>query len=105
MPKESCILDTIKIGAGFIGIKEGIETFALEDIYTSALGCPDMAYSFARTGAELMCSMPEYEILAGFTIGVFANLTAGFIKSEYGSLSNFIRRKRLADEYAYSRFR
>lgn len=101
------MIDTLKIGAGIIGIKEGISCFEismLESVYAYAAGCSDMIYDISQAGADYLYFMPENELLAGFGIGIVANLTAGFIKSEYGSIANFIRRKKPADEFAYSRF-
>jgi len=101
------MIDTLKIGAGLIGLKEGIgrvESDMLESVYAYAAGCGDLVYEVSQAGADYFSIMPYNDLLAGFGIGVFANLTAGFIKSEYGSLTNFIRRKRLSDEFTYSRF-
>ncbi|NOQ37650.1 hypothetical protein GQ472_02060 [archaeon] len=101
------MIDTLKVGAGIIGIKEGIgrvESDMLESVYAYAAGCGDLIYEISQTGVDYLHIIPDNELLAGFTIGVVANLTAGFIKSEYGSLANFIRRKKLSDEFIYSRF-
>ena len=99
--------DTLKIGAGIVGIKEGIgrvESDMLGSAYMYATGCGDLIYEISQAGVDYFYIMPENELLAGFTIGIVANLTAGFIKSEYGSLANFLRRKKIADEFTYSRF-
>ncbi len=101
------MIDTLKIGAGLIGLKEGIsclEISMLESVYAYAAGCSDFIYDISQSGADYFYIMPDNDLLAGFTLGIVANLTAGFIKSEYGSLTNFIRRKRIADELTYSRF-
>ncbi len=101
------MIDTLKIGAGIVGIKEGIgrvESDMLGSAYAYAAGCGDLIYDISLSGVDYFHIIPDNELLAGFGIGIFANLTAGFIKSEYGSLSNFIRRKKPADEFNYSRF-
>lgn len=101
------MVDTLKIGAGLIGLKEGIgrvESDMLGNIYASVAGCGDQVYEVSQAGVDYFYIMPYNDLLAGFTIGVVANLTAGFIKSEYGSFANFIRRKKPADEFTYSRF-
>ncbi|MCK4809272.1 MAG: hypothetical protein KAS90_06630 [Candidatus Aenigmarchaeota archaeon] len=107
MTSRKHMTDTLKIGAGIVGIKEGIgrvESDMLGSAYAYAAGCGDLIYNISLSGADYFHIMPENELLAGFTIGVVANLTAGFIKSEYGSLANFMRRKKLSDEFIYSRF-
>jgi len=101
------MIDTLKIGAGIVGIKEGIgrvESEMFGSAYVYAAECGDLIYNISLSGADYFHIMPDNELLAGFGIGIFANLTAGFIKSEYGSLANFIRRKRLSDDFIYSRF-
>ncbi len=100
-------IDTLKIGAGFMGLKEGIdkvEISMLESVYSSAAGYGDVIYDISQAGADLIYILPDNDLLAGFSLAVIANLTAGFIKSEYGGLSNFIRRKKITDEHSYSRF-
>lgn len=92
------ILDTLKIGTGLIGLWYGIEYFSPEEMYEMVLDCPDTVYGVASECSDIIWDLPNSEIVVGFGIGVVANLTASFIKTEYGGFCNFIRRKRVKKE-------
>ena len=112
MSKVKHIFDTLKIGAGIIGAKEGVEYLndgvfdtMFENIYSSVVSGGDILCELSYSGMDYLNIIPDNELMVGFGIGVVSNLAASFIKSEYGSITNFIRRNRLKDESIYGRFR
>ncbi|MBW6462394.1 MAG: hypothetical protein K0B07_05090 [DPANN group archaeon] len=113
MSKVKHIFDTLKIGAGIIGAKEGIEYVnggggfdtMFENIYMSVVDGGEILYGFSNSSIDYLSTISNNELMMGFGIGVISNIAAGFIKSEYGSITNLIKRKRLKEEPIYSRFR
>lgn len=112
MSKIKHIFDTLKIGAGIIGAKEGVEYLddgvfdtISENIYSSVVYGGEILSEFSHSGIDYLNIIPDNELMVGFGIGVVSNLAAGFIKSEYGSITNLIRRKKIKEESIYSRFR
>ena len=109
MVNAKYLIDTLMIGAGFIGLKEGYDAGFLENVYLSLIDKSDVLYAsifdISISGSEYLHTLPNNELIAGFAIGILSNLTAGFIKNEYGSLSNFLLRKKDTKTSIYSRFR
>ena len=112
MSKVKHIFDTLKIGASIIGAKEGVEYLddgvfdtMFENIYTSVVSCGKILSELSHPGMDYLNIIPDNELIVGFGIGVVSNLAAGFIKSEYGSITNLVRSKRLKEESIYNKFR
>ncbi|NOQ56297.1 MAG: hypothetical protein GQ477_05855 [Nanohaloarchaea archaeon] len=112
MSKINHIFDTLKIGTGLIGVKETSEYLdadvfgsVFEDVYSVIVESGDMLSDLSYPGIDYLGIFPDKELMVGFGIGIISNLAAGFIKSEYGSITNLMRCKRLKEESIYSRFR